>query len=100
MEAQIEIPDDISQISAKSCFECHNVDAELESGKYGLLIDKLPYMKRRKIIVALNGISNTVADKNMPPKKFLKKLPDKALTKKEAKRLEEWAEDTADNLTE
>jgi len=57
-------------------------------------------MKKRKIIVALNEIANTVADKNMPPRKFLKKFPDKALTKKEAKRLVAWAEDSADKLTE
>ena len=34
----------------------------------------------------------------MPPEKFLAKYPDKALTEDEAKRLMDWANETADGL--
>ncbi len=97
-KAKIEIPEDVNKIFEKSCFGCHNVDAKSADAKDGLLIDELPNLKRHKIIAKLDKIVESVTDQDMPPSKFLKKYPEKALTEDESKRLSEWAMQTAEDL--
>jgi mono/diheme cytochrome c family protein len=97
-EAQIEIPGDVSKIFDKACFECHNANTKSDNAKQGLLIDELPYLKKRKIVAKLDEIAAVTDGKKMPPKNFLKKYPKKALTGDEAKRLINWAEDTTEGL--
>jgi len=92
------IPEDISSIFDKSCFGCHNVDAESDKSKKKLLIDKLGDLSKAKLVAKLGEISEVVEQNEMPPEKFLAKYPDKALTKEEAQRLKEWADDVVEGL--
>jgi len=97
-KANIEIPEDVNKIFEKSCIGCHNVDAKSEDAKDALLIDELPFLKKHKIVGKLDGIASTVQDGDMPPSKFLKKYPEKALTADESKKLTEWALQAAEDL--
>jgi mono/diheme cytochrome c family protein len=96
--AKIEIPKDIGQIMDKSCFGCHNADAKSEDARDALMIDELPYLKTHKIVAKLDEIAATVKDGDMPPSKFLKKYPEKALSDEEAAKLSDWALNTAEEL--
>ena len=92
-----EIPEDITVIFDKSCFGCHNVDAKSDKSKKKLMIDKLGALSKAKLLAKME-ISDVVKKNEMPPEKFLEKYPDNALTKEEAKRLKEWADEVADEL--
>lgn len=92
------IPDDVNQIFEKSCYGCHNMESSNEKGKKKLMIDELSNLSKAKLVGKLGDIGEVVAKNDMPPKKFLEKYPDKALTDDEAKRLKEWAESTVDDL--
>ena len=96
--AKFETPENISTILDKSCFGCHNVDAKSEDARDALLLDELPYMKKYKIISKLDEIAEVVKDGDMPPSKFLKKYPEKALTSDESKSLSDWALQAAEDL--
>lgn len=98
-EANLTYPEDIQKIIDKSCFGCHNVDAQNDKSKKKLMWDQLPELSKAKIVAALGDIAGAVGENEMPPEKFLEKYPDKALTEDEAKKLKEWAESTAEEMT-
>lgn len=93
-----EIPEDVNTILKNKCFDCHNVDAESEKSRKGLLIDKLSTLSKAKIIGKLDEISEVVVDGEMPPEKFLAKYPEYTLTDDETKRLSEWATAISDEM--
>lgn len=95
---KFEIPDDIQTIFDKSCFGCHNTDTKNEKGKKKLMIDKLTNLSKAKLVGKLDGIAETVKENEMPPEKFLEKYPDNKLTEEEAKKLIDWANNTAEDL--
>ena len=93
-----EIPEDVSAIFDKSCFGCHNVDAQSEKARKKLLIDQLGDLSKAKLVGKLGEIGEVVSKNEMPPEKFLQKYPDKALTEEEVKRLTEWTEEASNEL--
>jgi hypothetical protein len=94
----LTIPDDVNAILEKSCFGCHNVDAQSDKAKKKLLLDELPNLSKAKIVAKLDDIHSVVEENEMPPEKFLAKYPDKALTEEEATRLKEWTKATAEEM--
>ncbi len=92
------IPEDVSAIFDKSCFGCHNADAQSEKARKKLLIDQLGDLSKAKLVGKLGEIGEVVSKNEMPPEKFLQKYPDKALTGEEAKRLAEWTEEASNEL--
>ncbi len=97
-EETISIPEDVQGILDKSCFGCHNVESGNDKGKKKLMLDELTSLSKVKLIGKMGDIAEAVEENEMPPEKFLSKYPDKALTDDEAKRLKEWAQNTADDL--
>ncbi len=97
-EGLITIPDNVNTILQNKCFDCHNSKSESMKAKMKLKIDHLATLKKKKIISKLDNIAEAVEEKDMPPKKFLKKYPEQALTDEEAKTLIDWANNTADEL--
>ncbi|MEZ5083753.1 MAG: heme-binding domain-containing protein [Bacteroidales bacterium] len=97
-EANLTYPEDIQKIIDKSCFGCHNVDAQNDKSKKKLMWDMLPELSKAKIVATLGDIADAIGENEMPPEKFLEKYPDKALTEDEAKKLKEWAESTAEEM--
>ncbi len=95
---KFEIPTDIQEIFDKSCFGCHNVDAQSHKSKKKLMIDKLVDLSKAKLVGKLDAITEVVNENEMPPEKFLAKYPDKKLTAEEAKTLKEWAKNAAEEL--
>ena len=95
---KFEIPENIDAIFKNSCYGCHNTESKNEKGKDKLMIDELAKMKKGKLAAKLNEIAEVSAEGEMPPKKFLAKYPDKALSEADAKTLIEWAESAAESL--
>ncbi len=97
-EEGFAVPEDVQKIFESSCFGCHNVESSSEKAQKKFLVAQLPDLSKVKLISKLGDISEVIEENEMPPKKFLAKYPDKALTENEAKRLKEWADQSAEEL--
>jgi len=100
LNAQLEMPANIKSILDKSCIGCHNSESKSTKGKMKLNFDKFNNGKYStgKQIAKLNGIVKVLAKSKMPPKKFLAKNPDRALSVDDSKALSEWAKNQATKL--
>ena len=96
--AAFSIPKDILVLLNKSCTKCHNTNSDDDSAKKTLLIDEMQNLKKRKLRVALIEIASSVDSKMMPPRKYLKKNPEKVLSDDEMQKLSDWADDLAKEL--
>jgi cytochrome c553 len=97
-ESLLTIPDSVNKVLQDKCFDCHHSGSESMKAKMKLKIDKLPTLSKRKLVSKLDGIAESVEKKDMPPKKFLKKYPEQALTDAEAKILIDWANGSIDKI--
>jgi cytochrome c551/c552 len=90
---KLEIPGNVQSILDKSCVMCHNSESKNTKGKMKLNFDHFTDGKYStgKLIGKLRGITKVLGKTSMPPKKFLAKYPDKALTADESKTLLDWA---------
>ena len=86
----IEIPDEIQQIFDNSCYACHSSNSKDSKAKEKLDFDKLNYLKTYQVIGKLDKIAEVVIDDKMPPEKFLKKNPEKALSNSDKELLTDW----------
>jgi hypothetical protein len=93
-----QMPDNVKAIIDKSCFGCHNTNSKNEDAKESLDFKKITGLSDIKKISAYKNIGETVGDNDMPPKRFLKKYPDKALTDKEKQELIAWAKKEAEAI--
>jgi len=93
-----QMPDNVKAIIDKSCFGCHNTNSKNEDAKESLDFKKMTGLSDIKKISAYKNIGETVGDNDMPPKRFLKKYPDKALTDKEKQELIAWAKKEAEAI--
>ncbi len=90
-EVNYTVPNDVQEIINNSCYGCHNSDSKSKKGKMKLNFDKMSTMKIGKRVGKLNKIHGVVEENDMPPKKFLKKYPEKALNEEDSKKLASWA---------
>lgn len=85
------MPDQVKTIVDKSCIGCHNTNSRNEDAKKKLDFNKLDSLSKVKMIGTYNEIAEVLEKEEMPPKKFLQRFPDKALTDAEKKTLMNWA---------
>ena len=93
-----KMPKHIKTIVDKSCYGCHNSDSKNEDGKEALDFKKFDQLSLIKKVSAYKKIGDVVTENEMPPKKFLARYPDKALTDEEKKSLIEWSKKEAEAL--
>ena len=98
--AAVEMPSNIKAILENSCTGCHNSESKNTKGKKKLDFDNFNNGKYTvgKQIAKLNGIVKILSKSQMPPKNFLKKFPDRALSVDDNKALSKWAKDKAAKL--
>lgn len=92
------MPDDVKKVINNSCFGCHNTDSKNEDGKEALDFKKLENLSKIKMIHAYKEISEVVEENKMPPKKFLQRFPEKALSEDDKKLLLNWSEKQAESV--
>ncbi|MEZ5104432.1 MAG: heme-binding domain-containing protein [Draconibacterium sp.] len=86
---------EIDAIIQKSCYGCHNSESKNDKAKDKLDFKTFESLSKPDKIHALREIGDVLKDDDMPPKKFLERFPDKALTKDEKKALMDWAKKEA-----
>lgn len=96
----IEMPDNVKEILKNSCYDCHSAESSNSKAKIALNFDKWDGYKDSKKISKLDAICEVVAKDKMPPEKYLKKAPEKALTEEQEKIMCSWADKEANKLLE
>ncbi len=97
-EVSYEVPAEVQSIIDKSCVGCHNSDSKNLKGKKKLSFDELAGLKITKQISKLEGIYEVLESGDMPPKKFLQKMPEAALTEDEVVLMATWASDLSKKM--
>ena len=92
------MPDDVKAVIENSCFGCHNTDSRNEDGKKELDFNKLDSLSKIKMISAYKEIGEVLEKNEMPPKKFLERFPDKALSEDHKQLLLDWSKKEAEAL--
>ena len=95
----IEIPENVSAILDNSCMGCHNSESKNLKGKKKLSFDKLNDLQGYKAIGKYTDIAEVIVEGDMPPKKFLSKYPERALSEEDQEILVSWAKDAAKGLS-
>ncbi len=90
---KLEIPKNIETILDKSCIGCHKTESKNNKGKAKLDFDKMKNgdYSSGKTMSKLRGIIKSINEKKMPPKKFLKKYPERSVSEKDEKLIVDWA---------
>lgn len=98
-EESFQVPDNIQVILDNYCLQCHGTDG---SGKAKMKwsFDKMSDLKVSKMLSKLSKISDEVSEEDMPPKKYLKKHPEKKMSADEKQLLIDWADGLAQSLIE
>lgn len=92
------MPDTVKAIIDKSCVGCHNTDSRNDDAKKELDFKKIETLSKIKKIGTYKEISEVLEKNEMPPKKFLERFPDKALSDTEKKVLMNWAKKESEAL--
>ncbi len=86
----VVIPDSIQQIFEKSCIECHNSNSNNKRSRKKLEFDRLINLKTYQIVGKMVDVAEVIVRNDMPPRRYVKKNPEKALTYKDRQLLVKW----------
>ena len=90
------MPNNVKEVIQNSCYGCHNTDSRNEDGKKELDFNKLDSLSKIKMISTYKEISEVLEKNEMPPKKFLERFPDKALSEDHKQLLLDWSKKEAE----
>jgi len=83
-------PEDVNKIIQNHCYGCHNNDGKSEDAVKKLNFDEWENYSMMKKTGKLKDICDIINEGKMPPEKFLKKYPDKKLSKEQEKIICDW----------
>lgn len=84
------IPEDVKDVLISACYDCHSNNASSDKSKDALNFDEWGDYKVSKKISKLADICELVDEGKMPPAKYLKSKPDKALSDAQKKLICDW----------
>ncbi len=95
----LKIPDNVQSIIQNKCYDCHHSASKNKKGKMKLNFDKLNSLKVYKLVSKLDNISESVSEREMPPKKAIAKYPELKMTDQEIETLKSWADGYFEQLS-
>ncbi|PHN08372.1 heme-binding domain-containing protein [Flavilitoribacter nigricans] len=96
----IQYPAKVKAVIDAKCYDCHSEKGDDEDAKEELLWDNLNKLSKMDQLFSMDAIIESIEDGEMPPEDHIKKHPEAALSKEEAKLLTEWADAIASKLME
>jgi hypothetical protein len=93
-----DFPKKVSEILTNSCYECHTTGSKVEKAWSAMDFNKWEGYKLTKKISLLTKICEIAEKGEMPPEKYLKLNPDKALTESEVKTICNWTKKESEKL--
>ena len=85
------IPSDAQNVIDNSCYGCHSSDGNSTKGKMKLNFDKMQNMSTGKFVSKMSKIVKVLDKGKMPPKKYVAKHPEEALSDEQISALKTWA---------
>ena len=92
------LPADVNDILKTSCYACHSNDASNKKAKIALNFDKWDDYKASKKVSKLDAICEVISKDKMPPEKYLKNDPGKALSDDQKVMLCKWTDEESEKL--
>ncbi len=93
-----DIPADVNEILKTSCYGCHTQESSSKKAKIALNFDKWDDYKDTKKISKLDAICEVISKDKMPPEKYLKDSPEKALSDDQKVAVCSWTDKEATKL--
>lgn len=97
-DLDLGFPEEVMTVLERSCFDCHTSESGNVKAKTKLNFSKWEELKVTKKVGELDGIKEVVSKGDMPPKKYVEKYPEKALSAEEKKMISDWASAEMDKL--
>ena len=97
-EQQADFPKKVSVILTNSCYDCHTTGANAQKAVDALDFKKWEEYKLTKKITLLTKICEVVEKGDMPPGKYLKQNPEKALSASDVKTICNWTKKASEKL--
>jgi len=97
-EPQADFPKKVSGILTNSCYDCHTTGANAEKAVEALDFKKWEEYKLTKKISLLTKICEVAEKGDMPPGKYLKQNPEKALSASDIKTICNWTKKESEKL--
>ena len=98
IQQETGIPDDVEKILSNSCYACHATGANSKFGLRALDFKIWNEYSAVKKVGLLGNIKEVLEKGKMPPARFLKKNPDKALSDDDKQRIVDWTEKETEEL--
>ena len=93
-----DFPKKVSGILSNSCYDCHTTGAKAQKAVDALDFNKWEEYKLTKKISLLTKICEVVEKGDMPPGKYLKQNPEKALSASDVKTICNWTKKESEKL--
>lgn len=90
--------EEVKEILKNSCYGCHSNESSNKKGVDAFNFDQFDGLKVTKKISKLDAVNEVVTEGKMPPQKFLKGNPDKALSDEQIKLVANWAVQESEKL--
>jgi len=97
-EPQENFPKKVSGILTNSCYDCHTTGAKAQKALDALDFKKWEEYKLTKKISLLTKICEVAEKGDMPPGKYLKQHPEKALSESDIKTICNWTKKESEKL--
>jgi len=97
-EPEADFPNKVSGILTNSCYDCHVTGTKAQKAVDALDFKKWEEYKLTKKISLLTKICEVVEKGDMPPGKYLKQNPEKALSASDIKTICNWTKKESEKL--
>lgn len=88
----LNMSEEVKSVIDQSCYGCHNSESKNLKAKNKLNFDRIgKEYSAIKSAGKLKEIAEVIQENDMPPSKFLKNYPEKALTEAQKTLLSDWA---------
>jgi hypothetical protein len=93
-----DFPEEVSALLTNSCYDCHSTGAEAEKAVKAMDFKIWEEYKLTRRITLLTKICEVIEEGDMPPGKYLKQYPGKALSEDDVKLICKWTSKEAEKL--
>lgn len=93
-----EFPAEVKEILKTSCYDCHSDASKNKKALEAVNFEKWDDYKASKQISKLDAVCETISKDKMPPEKYLKDVPEHALSDEQKVILCSWADKEVEKL--
>jgi hypothetical protein len=93
-----DFPEEVDKLLKNSCWGCHNTESNSDDAKSVLDLNLWNEYGLAKKIGLLNDIDDVLQEGMMPPQRFVRRYPERALSEDQVKLIRDWTQQEIKNL--